>query len=177
MKDADGQVIEDTRAGGTDSPLIGVTGLGTGTATITGLLDDYTVEVFSASNFDRLTIKNADPDKNDTFDVGKLFYTGLVSNTDNTEIGSKIQFQDDGPTISSSIAGADTAQVDETNLVVAGISATADLTSNFSVDYGSDEAGSFFLQAWSKDGGRRFRAGGYRDGRQGTALLCGRHPC
>ena len=45
VKDAAGQVIEDTRAGGTDSPLIGVTGLGTGTTTITGLLDDYTVEV------------------------------------------------------------------------------------------------------------------------------------
>ena len=46
--------------------LIGVTGLGTGTANITGLLDDYTVEVFSASNFDRLTIKNADPDSRTT---------------------------------------------------------------------------------------------------------------
>ena len=141
------------------------------------MLDDYTVEVFSASNFDRLTIKNADPDKNNSFDVGKLFYTRLVSNTDNTEIGSKIEFQDDGPTISSSIAGADTAQVDETNLVAAGISATADLTSNFSVDYGSDEAGSSSFKAWGKIGWRRFRAGGYRNRRQGTALLCGRHPC
>jgi hypothetical protein len=128
-----------------DSASIGVTGLGSTTLNLSGLKlnDKVTFTTASGDTFDRFTVTNIET-SGDKFDLGgislqKIDTTSIGSTV---EIGSHVVVEDDGPTLSAVITGADTAQVDETSLSGGAVSDTADLDTNFTVGYGADGAGS-----------------------------------
>lgn len=131
-------------AGQTTTSGITVTGLGTGTVTVAGLKDDYSVAFTTASGMDRFTITNSSPPKNNntpTFDVGGIVFTTttVTVNDDAKELGSHILIEDDGPDLSASTPTVGDLLVDETDLSV---DDTANFSTLFTPSYGADGAGS-----------------------------------
>ncbi|WP_256580475.1 DUF5801 repeats-in-toxin domain-containing protein, partial [Pseudomonas sp. Irchel s3h14] len=133
-----GAVIENS-AGPENDPAITISFTG-GVATITGVKAGYKIEYTTTSEHNRVLVENGaalDARGNDhaDFDIGgfKLLQASVAS----AEIGSKIIFEDDGPSISTT--GTEPAlTVDETVLTT---NATESFAANFSSAFGVDGAG------------------------------------
>ncbi|WP_027155073.1 DUF5801 repeats-in-toxin domain-containing protein [Mesorhizobium sp. WSM2561] len=125
----------------TTAAALGITVDLTGTGLILldvgeGVTVDFTTAGGAGGTFDRFTIKNIDTE-HDFFDVKELHFGGEVANAHNEEVGSFINFDDDGPSISTTGTPA-TLTVDETDLT---IDASASFAANFSPAFGADGAG------------------------------------
>ncbi|RWN43413.1 DUF5801 domain-containing protein [Mesorhizobium mediterraneum] len=68
-----------------------------------GVTVDFTTAGGAGGTFDRFTIKNIDTEK-DYFDVKEVHFSGAVANAHNEQVGSFINFDDDGPTLSITAA-------------------------------------------------------------------------
>ncbi|RWP90867.1 MAG: hypothetical protein EOR12_10355 [Mesorhizobium sp.] len=78
-----------------------------------GVTVDFTTAGGVGGTFDRFTVKNIDTEK-DYFDVKEVHFAGNVANAYNEEVGSFINFDDDGPSISTTGIVPDLT-VDESN--------------------------------------------------------------
>jgi T1SS-143 domain-containing protein len=96
----------------------------------------------------RLALKHPDPTNPDEplrLPEGKITLTATITDGDgdkasaHVDLGSKMVFYDDAPTISAVSQGAPALVVDETNL---GANASADFSSQFTSNYGADGKGS-----------------------------------
>ncbi|TIN31233.1 MAG: hypothetical protein E5Y31_03440 [Mesorhizobium sp.] len=98
----------------TASGTIHVSGLdGTGNAvTITGLDNITTVDITTASQMDRLTVTGVDA--NEGCDITEFHFNATTTNAHTEEVGSLINFDDDGPSISTTGIVQDLT-VDESN--------------------------------------------------------------
>ncbi|WP_338834767.1 DUF5801 repeats-in-toxin domain-containing protein [Bradyrhizobium septentrionale] len=125
----------------TTAAALGITVDLTGTGLILrnvgeGVTVDFTTAGGAGGTFDRFTIKNIDADK-DYFDVKEVHFATDNPSAYKEEVGSFINFDDDGPSISTT-GTEPTLTVDESAL------ATNDAKSfaaNFSSAYGADGAG------------------------------------
>ncbi|RUZ74550.1 hypothetical protein EN943_23580, partial [Mesorhizobium sp. M7A.F.Ca.US.006.01.1.1] len=88
----------------TASGNVTITGLsGTGnTVTIAGLDNTTTVDVTTGSPMDRLTVKGVDA--NEGCDISEFHFSATSTNAYSEEVGSFINFDDDGPTLSITAA-------------------------------------------------------------------------
>lgn len=75
-----------------------VSGIGTNVVTITGLDNITTVDVTTSSSFDRLVITGVDA--NEGCDITEFHYSTTTPNGHTEEVGSFVNFDDDGPTLS-----------------------------------------------------------------------------
>ncbi|MBB4254139.1 DUF5801 repeats-in-toxin domain-containing protein [Rhizobium sp. BK008] len=98
-----------------------------------GVTIDFTTAGGAGGTFDRFTIANIDTE-HDFFDVKEVHYGGEVSNAYNEEVGSFINFDDDGPTMTATGVPPELT-VDETNL--AG-NDSADFSTFFTSNAGAD---------------------------------------
>ncbi|PDT08566.1 hypothetical protein CO670_32285, partial [Rhizobium sp. J15] len=98
-----------------------------------GVTVDFTTAGGAGGTFDRFTIKNIDTEK-DFFDVKEVHYGGEVTNAYNEEVGSFINFDDDGPTMTATGTPPELT-VDETDLTG---DDSADLSTFFTSDPGAD---------------------------------------
>ncbi|MGX1186231.1 hypothetical protein AB7M29_003910 [Pseudomonas sp. F-14 TE3623] len=109
-----GVVIENSN-GSVNDPAIGITFSG-GVATITGVLAGYQIEYTTTSDHNRVLVENgaaldARGNNHADFDIGG--FTLVQASVSTTEIGSKMIFDDDGP--SADVAdGAGAVTIDET---------------------------------------------------------------
>lgn len=95
--DETGVLIEDTADPGIDDPDVSVTITGN-IAEVIGLKEDYLVKFRTETpNMDRFTIENISSNSKLSFDVGNILNLEAAADTD--EVGSRIFFEDDGPTI------------------------------------------------------------------------------
>ncbi|ANT50345.1 DUF5801 repeats-in-toxin domain-containing protein [Mesorhizobium amorphae] len=101
-----------------------------------GVTVDFTTAGGVGGTFDRFTIKNIDTEK-DYFDIKEVHFSGDIPNAYNEEVGSFINFDDDGPSISTT-GTEPTLTVDETLL---GTNDTESFAANFSSVFGVDGAG------------------------------------
>jgi hypothetical protein len=135
----------------TSSGTVHVSGLsGTGGAvTITGL-DNVTVVNFTTSSpMDRLSITGVDA--NEGCDITEVHYSSTTPNAYTEQVGSFINFDDDGPSITASISGAPNPTVDETNLLT---NDSDSFAAQFSPVYGVDgQAATPMTYALSTPGG------------------------
>ncbi|BCG71249.1 hypothetical protein MesoLj113a_24070 [Mesorhizobium sp. 113-1-2] len=114
--------------------ITGLTGSGN-TVTITGLDNVTTVDVTTASPMDRLQVKGVDA--NEGCDISEFHFSSTSTNAYSEEVGSHINFDDDGPTISTT-GTEPTLTVDETVLAT---NDTQSFAANFSSAFGADGAG------------------------------------
>ncbi|WP_225603502.1 DUF5801 repeats-in-toxin domain-containing protein [Pseudomonas sp. PDM09] len=133
-----GQVIENSD-GSVNDPAINISFSG-GVATITGVLAGYQIEYTTTADHNRVLIENGaavDARGNDhaDFDIGG--FTLRDTSTTIAEIGSKMIFEDDGPSVSAT-GTEPILTVDETVLTT---DATQSFTANFSSAFGADGAG------------------------------------
>ncbi|WP_413704132.1 DUF5801 repeats-in-toxin domain-containing protein [Pseudomonas sp. Pseusp16] len=133
-----GQVIENSD-GSVNSPSIVISVVG-GVATITGVLAGYQIQYTTTLDHNRVLVENgaavdAKGNNHADFDIGgfKLVQASISK----TEIGSKIIFDDDGPSISTT-GTEPTLTVDETVLAT---NATQSFAANFTSAFGADGAG------------------------------------
>ncbi|WP_095199277.1 DUF5801 repeats-in-toxin domain-containing protein [Mesorhizobium carmichaelinearum] len=121
----------------TGSGNITVTGLsGTGNAvTITGLDNVTIVDVTTSSPMDRLQVKGVDA--NEGCDISEFHFSSTSTNAYSEEVGSFINFDDDGPSISTT-GTEPTLTVDESALAT---NDTQSFAANFSPAFGADGAG------------------------------------
>ncbi|TCA33664.1 hypothetical protein E0H70_08070 [Rhizobium leguminosarum bv. viciae] len=98
-----------------------------------GVTVDFTTAGGAGGTFDRFIIKNIDTE-HDFFDVKEVHYGGEVSNAYNEEVGSFINFDDDGPTITATGVPPELT-VDETDLTT---NASADFSTFFTSNAGAD---------------------------------------
>ncbi|WP_347929766.1 DUF5801 repeats-in-toxin domain-containing protein [Pseudomonas helvetica] len=136
-----GSVTVKTFAGVTISSAV-ITYNADGTVLVTGVPTDSQITYGTSTDHNRVLIENAGllTDKNGDkthadFDIGG--FQVLQSSAATAEIGSKIAFEDDGPSISTT-GTEPTLTVDESNLA---INATQNFAANFSSAYGADGAG------------------------------------
>ncbi len=101
-----------------------------------GVTVDFTTAGGVGGTFDRFIIKNIDTEK-DYFDIKEVHFSGDIPNAYNEEVGSFINFDDDGPSISTT-GTEPTLTVDETLL---GTNDTESFAANFSSAFGVDGAG------------------------------------
>ncbi|OWK22529.1 hypothetical protein AJ88_10960 [Mesorhizobium amorphae CCBAU 01583] len=101
-----------------------------------GVTVDFTTAGGVGETFDRFIIKNIDTEK-DYFDIKEVHFSGDIPNAYNEEVGSFINFDDDGPSISTT-GTEPTLTVDETLL---GTNDTESFAANFSSAFGADGAG------------------------------------
>jgi hypothetical protein len=136
-----GSVTVKTFAGATVSGVV-ITYNADGTVLITGVPTDSQITYSTATDHNRVMIENAGllTDKNGDkthadFDIGG--FKVLQSSTSTAEIGSKMIFEDDGPSISTT-GTEPTLTVDETVLAT---NDTKSFAANFSSAFGADGAG------------------------------------
>ncbi|MBB4481089.1 DUF5801 repeats-in-toxin domain-containing protein [Rhizobium etli] len=98
-----------------------------------GVTVDFTTAGGAGGTFDRFTIKNIDTEK-DFFDVKEVHFAGEISNAHNEEVGSFINFDDDGPTITAT-GSPPNLTVDETTLET---NANGDFSTFFTSNAGAD---------------------------------------
>ncbi|MBY5706596.1 hypothetical protein HFO38_28415, partial [Rhizobium leguminosarum] len=98
-----------------------------------GVTIDFTTAGGAGGTFDRFTIKNIDTEK-DFFDVKEVHYGGEVSNAYNEEVGSFINFDDDGPSITATGSPPELT-VDETVLAT---NDSANFSTFFTSNAGAD---------------------------------------
>ena len=77
-----------------------------------GVTIDFTTAGGAGGTFDRFTIKNVDGEK-DYFDVQEVHFSGQNPNAYTEQVGSFINFDDDGPAVTA-VASANFVQHDET---------------------------------------------------------------
>ncbi|WP_223570021.1 DUF5801 repeats-in-toxin domain-containing protein [Pseudomonas sp. BF-R-26] len=139
INNSTGLVIENSD-GTVNDPAITISFSAAGVATITGVLAGYQIEYTTTSDHNRVLIENGaarDARGNDhaDFDIGG--FTLRQASTSIAEIGSKMIFEDDGPSISGT--GTEPAlTVDETFLAT---DATQNFAANFSSAFGADGPG------------------------------------
>ncbi|WP_349747524.1 DUF5801 repeats-in-toxin domain-containing protein, partial [Pseudomonas frederiksbergensis] len=136
-----GSVTVKTFAGATVSGVV-ITYNADGTVLITGVPTDSQITYSTATDHNRVMIENAGllTDKNGDkthadFDIGG--FKVLQSSTSTAEIGSKMIFEDDGPSISTT-GTEPTLTVDETVLAT---NDTKSFAANFTSAFGADGAG------------------------------------
>ncbi|MFS2095255.1 DUF5801 repeats-in-toxin domain-containing protein [Pseudomonas sp. Pseusp11] len=136
-----GSVTVKTFAGATVSGVV-ITYNADGTVLITGVPTDSQITYSTATDHNRVMIENAGllTDKNGDkthadFDIGG--FKVLQSSTSTAEIGSKMIFEDDGPSISTT-GTEPTLTVDETVLAT---NDTKSFAPNFTSAFGADGAG------------------------------------
>ncbi|WP_253426708.1 DUF5801 repeats-in-toxin domain-containing protein [Pseudomonas sp. GGS8] len=136
-----GSVTVKTFAGATVSSAV-ITYNADGTVLITGVPTDSQITYSTATDHNRVMIENAglltdkSGDKTHAdFDIGG--FKVLQSSTSTAEIGSKMIFEDDGPSISTT-GTEPTLTVDETVLAT---NATQSFAANFTSAFGADGAG------------------------------------
>ena len=133
-----GAVLENSN-GSVNAPGIVITITG-GVATITGVLAGYKIEYTTTADHNRVLVENGaavDAKGNDhaDFDIGG--FKLLQVSTATVEIGSKMIFEDDGPSISTT-GTEPTLTVDESALAT---DASQSFAANFSSAFGADGAG------------------------------------
>ncbi|MER9640563.1 DUF5801 repeats-in-toxin domain-containing protein [Mesorhizobium sp. M0239] len=118
----------------TASGTIHVSGLtGTGNAvTITGLDNITTVDITTASPMDRLTVTGVDA--NEGLDITEFHFSATTTNAHTEEVGSLINFDDDGPAVTAD-GTVPPLITDDTDIPD---TASASFASVFSVDAGAD---------------------------------------
>ena len=119
----------------TGSGNVTVTGLsGTGNnVTITGLDNITTVDITTATPMDRLQVTGVDA--NEGCDITEFHFTTTTPNAKTVEVGSFINFDDDGPSIDPSAASVPSLTVDESDFAT---NASASFASLFTSDFGAD---------------------------------------
>ncbi|MGS7253758.1 DUF5801 repeats-in-toxin domain-containing protein, partial [Pseudomonas anuradhapurensis] len=135
---ATGQVVENSN-GSVNDPNIVIT-FASGVATLTGITAGQRIEYTTTQDHNRVLIQNgaavdAKGDTHADFDIGGLKLLQVTTAT--AEIGSKMVFEDDGPSISTT-GTEPTLTVDETNLA---INASQSFAANFTSAFGADGAG------------------------------------
>ncbi|MFK0088933.1 DUF5801 repeats-in-toxin domain-containing protein, partial [Pseudomonas sp. NPDC090755] len=133
-----GLVIENSD-GSVNDPAI-VISFASGVATITGVKAGYQIEYTTSADHNRVLIENgaavdAKGNNHADFDIGG--FTLRQASIAKAEIGSKIIFEDDGPSISTT-GTEPTLTVDETVLTT---NATQSFAANFTSAFGADGAG------------------------------------
>ncbi|POA16976.1 hypothetical protein C1886_24365 [Pseudomonas sp. FW300-N1A1] len=133
-----GQVIENSD-GSVNSSSIVISFSG-GVATITGVLAGYQIEYTTTADHNRVLIENgaaidARGNNHADFDIGG--FTLIQPSTATAEIGSRIIFEDDGPSINTT-GTEPTLTVDETVLAT---NDTQSFVANFNSAFGADGAG------------------------------------
>ncbi|MGN7738034.1 DUF5801 repeats-in-toxin domain-containing protein, partial [Ensifer sp. 22564] len=118
----------------TGSGNVTISGLtGTGNAvTITGLDNVTTVDFTTATQMDRLTVTGVDATEG--CDITEFHFTSQSSNAHTEEVGSFINFDDDGPSITAAGTPPELT-VDETDLTD---DDSADFSTSFTSDAGED---------------------------------------
>ncbi|PJI50161.1 MAG: hypothetical protein CTR55_11620 [Pseudomonas sp.] len=111
-----------------------------GVATITGVLANYKIEYTTTTDHNRVLVENgaavdAKGNNHADFDIGG--FKLLQVSTATTEIGSKMVFEDDGPSISTT-GTEPTLTVDESVLTT---DASQSFAANFTSAFGADGAG------------------------------------
>ncbi|MBD9601055.1 hypothetical protein IB252_14655, partial [Pseudomonas sp. PDM10] len=139
INNSTGLVIENSD-GTVNDPAITISFSAAGVATITGVLAGYQIEYTTTSDHNRVLIENgaaldARGNNHADFDIGG--FTLTKASTSIAEIGSKMVFEDDGPSISAT-GTEPILTVDETVLTT---DATQSFTANFSSAFGADGAG------------------------------------
>ncbi|MCL6698608.1 DUF5801 domain-containing protein [Sphingomonas sp. NSE70-1] len=112
VKNAAGQVLEDSDIAGPQNPNINITIDANGIATITGLGAGYKVEFYTASQavkFDQVKITGVAG----KFDIGGF---GVNEATGVTKPLTGVQFEDDGPSVDLVLSGTAELRVDESKL-------------------------------------------------------------
>ncbi|MFR0688061.1 DUF5801 repeats-in-toxin domain-containing protein [Enterobacterales bacterium AE_CKDN230030158-1A_HGKHYDSX7] len=138
INNATGQVVENSN-GSVNDPTITITFNG-GVATITGVKANYKIEYTTSADHNRVLVENgaaidAKGNEHADFDIGG--FKLLQVSTATVEIGSKMIFEDDGPSISTT--GVEpTLTVDETDLTS---NASQSFAANFTSAFGADGAG------------------------------------
>jgi hypothetical protein len=138
INNSTGLVIENSD-GSVNDPTITISFTG-GVATLTGIKAGYQIEYTTTSDHNRVLIENgaaldARGDNHADFDIGG--FSLRQASTSTAEIGSKMIFEDDGPSVSA--AGTEpTLTVDETVLAT---NDTQSFTANFTSAFGADGAG------------------------------------
>jgi hypothetical protein len=135
---ATGVVVENSDGTANDAGI--VISFNSGVATITGVQAGYQIEYTTTADHNRVLIENgaavdAKGNNHADFDIGG--FTLVQASVTKTEIGSKIIFEDDGPSISTT-GTEPTLTVDETVLAT---NATQSFAANFVSAYGADGAG------------------------------------
>jgi hypothetical protein len=113
-----------------------VSGLGTGIVTIRGLDNITTVNITTSSQMDRLLVTGVD--SNEGCDITEFHFSTTTPNAHTEEVGSFINFDDDGPSIQTT-GTPPQITVDETAL---GTSNFGNFAPNFAGLYGADGPGS-----------------------------------
>jgi hypothetical protein len=111
-----------------------------GSVTLAGILAGTQIAYTTDGDHDRVLIQNAGSGTGNAsaaFDIGG--FEILSTSTTATEIGSKVRFEDDGPSVTGTIIAAPTLTVDETVLATDDTQAFA---GQFTTDFGADGAGS-----------------------------------
>jgi DNA-binding phage protein len=133
-----GLVIENSN-GSVNDPAITIS-FAAGVATITGVKAGYQIEYTTTSDHNRVLVENgaavtAKGNEHADFDIGG--FTLVQASISKAEIGSKIIFDDDGPSISTT-GTEPTLTVDETVLAT---NDTQSFAANFNSAFGADGAG------------------------------------
>ncbi|VVP96292.1 hypothetical protein PS938_02053 [Pseudomonas fluorescens] len=133
-----GQVIENSN-GSVNDPAITIS-FAAGVATITGVKAGYQIEYTTAADHNRVLVENgaavnAKGNEHADFDIGG--FTLVQASISKAEIGSRIIFDDDGPSISTT-GTEPTLTVDETVLAT---NDTQSFAANFNSAFGADGAG------------------------------------
>lgn len=108
---------------------------------------NWTVQVYRAAGFDRFTATNVDSQGNAYVDIGRLTFTSSQTFADVDEVGSKIEFDDSGPTLQLDGAAAPLT-VDDSDLPGGTtpdtpVTDSINVAGNFDFTYGSDGPGTF----------------------------------
>ena len=102
-----------------------------------GVTVDFTTSGGVGGTFDRFTIKNIDGDK-DYFDVKEVHFSGQSANSYNEQVGSFINFDDDGPTVTKPFDADPVATGIQTPEHL-GNAAGQTASGNFGYDIGADQ--------------------------------------
>jgi len=135
---ATGQVIENSN-GSVNDPSI-VISFASGVATLTGIKAGQKIEYTTTQDHNRVLVENgaavdAKGNEHADFDIGGFMLRQVSTAT--AEIGSKMSFEDDGPSISTT-GTEPVLTVDETDLTT---NATQSFAANFTSAFGADDAG------------------------------------
>ncbi|MFB4402740.1 DUF5801 repeats-in-toxin domain-containing protein [Pseudomonas inefficax] len=135
---ATGQVIENSN-GSVNDPSI-VISFASGVATLTGIKAGQKIEYTTTQDHNRVLVENgaavdAKGNEHADFDIGGFMLRQVSTAT--AEIGSKMSFEDDGPSISTT-GTEPVLTVDETILAT---DATQSFAANFTSAFGADDAG------------------------------------
>ncbi|WP_236711483.1 DUF5801 repeats-in-toxin domain-containing protein, partial [Pseudomonas sp. Root68] len=139
VNNSTGLVIENSD-GSVNDPAITISFTAAGVATITGVKAGYQIEYTTASDHNRVLVENgaavnAKGNDHADFDIGG--FTLVKASVTTSEIGSRMIFEDDGPSITTT--GVEpTLTVDETVLAT---DATQSFAANFNSAFGADGAG------------------------------------